>query len=126
MTEGPHPLLVQLEARRRSVGMRADARPSNGHSERAADVPRARFYVAMTDRWFSGWGPAEGLTNRHFVLCESMAEAEVVELEARRRVEMLRVHVNVGRPRQRAGTLYSWSGPDGWLRRAARSDELCG
>ena len=62
----------------------------------------------------------------HFVLCESMAEAEVVELEARRRVEMLRVHVNVGRPRQRAGTLYSWSGPDGWLRRAARSEEMCG
>lgn len=91
-------------------------RPSRGHSTNASDIPTAPLYVAMTDRFMSGWGPAESMTNRHVVLCGDHAEAVAVAEAAKRRFEMRRVTVCVVKPRTRSGVLYSWSGPEGWLR----------
>jgi hypothetical protein len=91
-------------------------RPANGKSLRASDMPSAPVYVAMTDRFMSGWGCAEGLTNRHVILCDDYTEAVAIAERAEARPEMLRVSILTTKPRTRPGVLYSWANPEGWLR----------
>ena len=95
--------------------MSDSVRPSRGHSEQARDIPKAAVYVAMTDRFMSRWGPAEGLRNRHIILCDDWTTAVAVAERAEGRPEMSRVTLSRDRPRGRGGVLFSWSGPDGWL-----------
>ena len=96
--------------------MSETVRPSRGHSEQARDIPKAAVYVAMTDRFMSGWGPSENLRNRHIILCDDWDTACAVADRAEGRSEMSRVTVSRERPRGRGGVLFSWSGPEGWLR----------
>ena len=90
-------------------------RLSRGHSPHARDVPQFPVYVTMTDRFMGGWGPALRRTNRHIILCDDWTTGGLVAEAARSRPEMSRVSISADRPRQRAHTLFSWSGPDGWI-----------
>lgn len=86
-------------------------------AQTASEIPRAPAYVVMTDRFMSGWGKAEGLTNRHVIVCpDGFGQACEVERVAQARPEMLRVRIVTQRPRNRAGVLLTYSNPDGWLR----------
>lgn len=69
---------------------------------------KERFYVRMTDKFMSGWGPARGKSNVLVVECETLAQAEAIEAAARRRSEMKRVALCSTKPKARAGVLYSW------------------
>jgi hypothetical protein len=55
----------------------------------------------------SGWGMAEGMTNRVVLPCESHDEALIVAQNAENRAEMKRVAICSTKPRARRGTLYS-------------------
>ena len=91
-------------------------RLSRGHSPHARDVPQFPVYVTMTDRFMGGWGPALRRTNRHIILCDDWTTGGLVAEAAQTRPEMSRVSISADRPRQRAHTLFSWSGPDGWIK----------
>ena len=91
-------------------------RHSLGHSNHARDIPTVPVYVTMTDRFMGGWGPAQGRSNRHVILCDDWTTAGLVGEAATTRPEMSRVSISADRPRQRAYTLFSWSAPDGWIK----------
>jgi len=65
------------------------------------------FYVRMTDKCMTGWGPAEGKVNILVVACATLEQAEQIEAAARRRSEMLRIMICSSIPRNRHGVLYS-------------------
>jgi hypothetical protein len=52
----------------------------------------------MTDKFMSGWGPANGKINKLVIECETMDEAKVVEKNARRRPEMKFITICHNRP----------------------------
>jgi len=88
-----------------------------------SEIPSAPFYVTATDSFMSGWGPAAGKTNRVILPCESLAEAEVVEANARQRSDMKSVHICAAKPKLNRWTLYSlmdreaasrWYEPRSW------------
>lgn len=56
------------------------------------------FYVTMTDKFMSGWGEARNRTNKLVIECETYAEAETVEANARRRSEMKYVNIRMAKP----------------------------
>ena len=66
------------------------------------------MYVAMTDRFMSGWGRAEGKTNRLVIECGSHAQAEEIMAVARKRPEMKRITLCLHKPRERPGQLITW------------------
>ncbi len=66
------------------------------------------FYVTMTDKFMSGWGYAQGRTNKLIVECSTIDEAEQIERTARRRPEMKYVNICTRRPRYGAHVLESW------------------
>lgn len=68
----------------------------------------APFYVTMTDRFFSGWGCAEGKTNKFVVMCDTIEQAEKIEAAARRRPEMRHVNIRETKPRAKADQWLSW------------------
>lgn len=61
-----------------------------------------KYWVTMTDRFFSGWGKAEGLINKFVVECDSYEQAEQIESAANRRSEMSRVSIRTTKPRYSA------------------------
>ena len=67
-----------------------------------------KIYVAMTDKFMSGWGMAEGKTNRYVVECDTMEQAALVEKNAHRRSEMKRISICLTKPKERAGVLIRW------------------
>jgi len=77
-------------------------------STNVSDMPNAKWYVAMTDKFMSGWGHAEGKTNRHVILCDDIDDAYRIERRAYERDEMKRVTITSNKPRTRSGVLYSW------------------
>jgi len=77
-------------------------------STNVSDMPNAKWYVSMTDGFMSGWGHAEGMTNRHVLLCDDIDDAYRIERLACRRDEMKRVTITRNKPRTRGGVLYSW------------------
>ena len=89
-----------------------DEEPTDAREDRwstnVSDMPNASWYVSMTDRFMSGWGRAEGMTNRHVILCDDINDAYRIERLACRRDEMKRVTITRNKPRTRAGVLYSW------------------
>ena len=89
-----------------------DEEPTEAREDRwstnVSDMPNAVWYVSMTDRFMSGWGRAEGMTNRHVILCDDIDDAYRIERLACRRDEMKRVPITRHKPRTRSGGLYSW------------------
>jgi hypothetical protein len=51
------------------------------------------YYVTMTDRFMSGWGPARGTINKLVIACQSYEEAETIERNAKLRSEMRYVNI---------------------------------
>jgi hypothetical protein len=62
----------------------------------------------MTDKFMSGWGHAQGKTNKLIIECNTVDEAEQIERAARRRSEMKYVNIRTRRPRYGAHVLESW------------------
>lgn len=58
-----------------------------------------KFYVTMTDKFFSGWGKASNMISKLVIECETIEEAEIVERNARKRSEMINVNILSYRPR---------------------------
>lgn len=65
------------------------------------------IYVGMTDTFMSGWGEAEGRTNRYVVACKNGAQAEQIKQAARKRSEMKKISVSVTEPKSNAQRLVS-------------------
>ena len=57
------------------------------------------YYVTMTDRFMSGWGPAKNLTNKLIFLCDSYEQAEIVSNNARNRSDQKNVNICSCSPR---------------------------
>ena len=85
----------------------SDAREDRWSTD-VADMPDAKWYVSMIDTCMSGWGRAEGMTNRHVILCDDIHDADRIERRASEREEMERVTITRGKPRNRKGVLWSW------------------
>ena len=66
------------------------------------------WYVTMTDKFMSGWGMAEGKTNKLIIECETYEEAQVIERNARKRSEMRYVNITRTKPRYGRNVLPSW------------------
>lgn len=64
-------------------------------------IPKKKFYVVMTDKFMSGWGNAEGMTNKFVIGCDDIVRAGYLEEAARRRPEMK--YVNFVRTKPRYG-----------------------
>ena len=77
------------------------------------------YFVTMTDKFMSGWGLAEGKINKMIVQCDTLAQADRIQRNAKRRGEMRRVNICVNKPRYGNHVFISWkkfadlSGP--WL-----------
>ncbi|QVW28899.1 hypothetical protein [Bacillus phage SWEP1] len=56
------------------------------------------FYVTMTDTFMSGWGEAEGKTNKLVLVCDSYEQAEIVEENAKNRGDMKYVSIASTKP----------------------------
>jgi hypothetical protein len=66
------------------------------------EIPSTRFYVLATDKFMSGWGPAEGTDNVCVFPCATLTEAQHVYDECDRRTEMIRVRITGAKPRLRS------------------------
>lgn len=66
------------------------------------------FYVTMTDKFMSGWGHAQGRTNKLIIECNTIDEAEQIERTARKRPEMKYINICTRRPRYGAHVVESW------------------
>ena len=52
-----------------------------------------KYYVVMTDKFLSGWGLAEGKTNKLVIVCDTHKEASTIERNASKRDEMENVYI---------------------------------
>lgn len=77
------------------------------NASRATDSKRTVFYVAMTDRFMSGWGMAKGKRNTFVVECDTHEQATAVFKAAGDRSEMSRVRMVRTLPRSTSGSLVS-------------------
>ena len=66
------------------------------------------WYVTMTDKFMSGWGMAEGKTNKLIIECETYEEAQTIERNACKRSEMKYVNITRTKPRYGRNVLPSW------------------
>lgn len=66
------------------------------------------YYVTMTDKFMSGWGPATNKTNKLIVECATYEQAAQIAKAARTRSEMRRVSIRSTRPYYGAHILASW------------------
>ena len=71
-------------------------------------IPDAPWYVLSTDTFMSGWGHAEGLTNRIILPCESRDEAEDVAEYAQSRTDTKDVVVTSVKPYPAYRDEYLW------------------
>lgn len=56
------------------------------------------IYVHMTDNFMSGWGGAEGKTNKYVIECDTQEQADQIEKAARTRDEMSKITVSADLP----------------------------
>ena len=56
------------------------------------------YFVTMTDKFMSGWGMAEGKTNKLIIECETMEQARIIEKNAKKRPEMKYVNITNKKP----------------------------
>jgi hypothetical protein len=61
------------------------------------EIPKKKYYVTMTDKFMSGWGMAEGKTNKYVIGCNTYQQAETIVRNARKRSEMKHINIVVGR-----------------------------
>lgn len=67
------------------------------------------YFVTMTDKFMSGWGMAEGRTNKLVIECTTYPEAALIAKNAKRRGEMRRINIRGTRPHYDARTtLTTW------------------
>jgi hypothetical protein len=52
-----------------------------------------KVYVTATDKFFSGWGPAEGKKNKLVLECENLQQAHIVAENLYKRPEMIYVNI---------------------------------
>jgi len=64
------------------------------------------LWVLCNDRFMSGWGRANGMINTLIFPCRDLAEANIVEANARRRGDMKYIRVVSNIPRLRGGVFY--------------------
>ena len=57
------------------------------------------YFVTMTDLFFSGWGGAEGKTNKFIVVCKNWQQAQIIERNAKKRSEMRYINICMKKPR---------------------------
>jgi hypothetical protein len=69
---------------------------------------KAKFWVTMTDKFMSGWGRAEGKTNKFIVACQTYEQAEIIARNAAKRSEMKYINICINKPRFGANVLESW------------------
>jgi len=67
-----------------------------------------KIYVTMTDRFMSGWGKAEGKTNKLIIVCDTWEQAEAIERNANKRTEMKYVNICTNKPRYGSKVVESW------------------
>ena len=70
------------------------------------------IYVAMTDRFLSGWGEAVNKVNKFIVQCEKYEQALTIERNAKQRSEMKYVNICLNKPRQKRNQLLSFRNYD--------------
>lgn len=79
------------------------------------------YYVTMTDKFMSGWGPAKDKINKLVFECETYEEAEIVESKAQDRSEMKNININSRKPSYSADRYYtSWKNKEdaaAWYRK---------
>ena len=56
------------------------------------------FYVTMTDKFMSGWGPATGKLNKLVFECVDMSEAVIVEQNAQNRSDQKYINIRSTKP----------------------------
>ena len=56
------------------------------------------YYVTMTDKFMSGWGPARNKVNKLVISCSTYARAEIAERKANARSEMKYVNLCSKKP----------------------------
>jgi len=66
------------------------------------------YYLTMTDRFMSGWGPATGKTNKLVIECETSEQAEILKDHADIRPEMECVNVLQSKPYYDDNVFVSW------------------
>ena len=67
------------------------------------------LYVTMTDKFMSGWGMAEGKTNKYIVECNTWRMAYQIQQAAKQRPEMKYVNICVNKPHYNKRYYYeSW------------------
>lgn len=67
-----------------------------------------KIYVTMTDKFMSGWGMAQGKTNKLIIECNNFDEAWAIERNARKRSEMKYVNIRISKPKYGSNVLESW------------------
>lgn len=72
------------------------------------EIPKKKYYVVMTDKFMSGWGMAEGMTNKFIIGCDDLERAGYLFEAARRRPEMKYVNFTVKKPRYGNNILVSY------------------
>lgn len=70
------------------------------------------YYVTMTDKFMSGWGMAEGKTNKMIVVCHTWEQAEQIEKAAHSRPEMRYINIRTTKPNYGPGIVESWKNWD--------------
>jgi hypothetical protein len=83
-----------------------------------------KYYVCMTDRFMSGWGPAEGKDNKLVIGTDDYNVAMRILENARRRDGMKYVNLNTTRPHYSDHAHVSYHEPsDACLEALAEGDE---
>lgn len=69
---------------------------------------KCNYYVSMTDKFFSGWGPAKGKKARFIYCCNTLPEARIVAENARHRGDQKNIVISSRAPSIKFGTVYQF------------------
>lgn len=82
------------------------------------------YYVTMTDKFFTGWGPAKGKIAKYVHLCDTYDEALIVQQNAINRGDQKHVNICSNPPRYNSNKYYvqykdkndsgNWYKPGAW------------
>ena len=64
----------------------------------STEIRKRKYYVTMTDRFMSGWGKAEGKTNKFVIGTDDYDRAEKMAALARMRSDMRYVNIAIRKP----------------------------
>lgn len=57
-----------------------------------------KWFVTMTDTFMSGWGEAEGKTNKLVFVCDTYEEAQIVKDNAAQRSDQKHINIRASKP----------------------------